>query len=188
MINALATRFPVVGRNTNIEKGRKHILVCNHHHSPFFPLISPLVVPFIPSHTSTQRHSTFFDRYVRDLPRLRCPASPGPRQQPTPRSISYPQRRRPEFPSLRCICSRRHVQGRGYLQVSFPYLLASSYLTSSFSGFNFDDFPDPTHGQVNYLSQSAAQSAGLAYVQSDGTTVLAVDDTTQLGSGQNRNS
>ena len=41
---------------------------------------------------------------------------------------------------------------------------------------------------VNFLDQGAAASAGLAFVQEDGTTVLAVDDTTQLPVGANRNS
>ena len=56
------------------------------------------------------------------------------------------------------------------------------------SGFTFYDQPDPTHGLVNYLGQGDAQNAGLAYVQGDNTTVLAVDSTTSLQSGQNRNS
>lgn len=41
---------------------------------------------------------------------------------------------------------------------------------------------------VNYLSQQDATNANLAYVQSDGTTVLAVDNTNQLSDGEYRNS
>ncbi|EMD39259.1 glycoside hydrolase family 16 protein [Gelatoporia subvermispora B] len=67
-------------------------------------------------------------------------------------------------------------------------------LTDHFQGQSFfDDWEffnqaDPTGGYVNFLDQQAASQAGLAYVQSDNTTVLAVDDTTQLSVGQNRNS
>lgn len=41
---------------------------------------------------------------------------------------------------------------------------------------------------VNYLSQADAEAAGLVYLQSDGAFVLAVDSTTTLGAGENRNS
>ena len=54
--------------------------------------------------------------------------------------------------------------------------------------FTFFTSSDPTHGMVDFVSKSEAQSAGLAYVQDDGTIVLAVDDTTQLKPGQNRKS
>ncbi|KAA1470227.1 glycoside hydrolase family 16 protein [Dentipellis sp. KUC8613] len=55
---------------------------------------------------------------------------------------------------------------------------------------NFDFFTgnDPTHGTVNFLSQKDAEEKGLAYVQKDGTTILAVDNTTSLASGKLRNS
>lgn len=45
---------------------------------------------------------------------------------------------------------------------------------------------DPTNGLVEYLSKD--QASHLAYVQKDGTTVLAVDSTTKLAVGQKRNS
>jgi len=57
-----------------------------------------------------------------------------------------------------------------------------------FDGWEFFNFPDPTHGNVNYLSQQDAFSKGLAFVQPDNTTVLAVDDTTFLPVGGNRDS
>ncbi|KAE9396893.1 glycoside hydrolase family 16 protein, partial [Gymnopus androsaceus JB14] len=41
---------------------------------------------------------------------------------------------------------------------------------------------------VNYLDSKEAQSKGLAYVEDDGTAILAVDNYTTLSSGQNRNS
>lgn len=46
---------------------------------------------------------------------------------------------------------------------------------------------DPTGGNVNYLDKDSAMSKGLAYVE-NGTTVLKVDDFTQLKSGDNRDS
>ena len=41
---------------------------------------------------------------------------------------------------------------------------------------------------MNYLAADDAFKAGLAKVQADNTTVLAVDATTTLSPGQNRNS
>jgi hypothetical protein len=58
----------------------------------------------------------------------------------------------------------------------------------AYRGWDFFTQPDPTHGNVNFLSQKVAQSKGLAFVQSDNTTVLAVDDTTTVPKGGNRNS
>jgi len=57
-----------------------------------------------------------------------------------------------------------------------------------FDNFDFFNQADPTHGMVNYLSQSDAQAAGLAYVQDDGTVIMKVDNTTQLNVGESRNS
>jgi len=57
-----------------------------------------------------------------------------------------------------------------------------------FRGWNFFTGPDPTNGLVNYLDQDSATSSGLAYIQPDGTTVLAVDNSTQVPVGANRNS
>ncbi|OBZ74173.1 putative glycosidase C21B10.07 [Grifola frondosa] len=59
---------------------------------------------------------------------------------------------------------------------------------SFFDGFDFFSDADPTHGNVNYLSQAAATQAGLAYVQSDNTVVLKVDNTSTVPAGGNRNS
>ena len=56
------------------------------------------------------------------------------------------------------------------------------------SGWNFFTGDDPTSGQVTYLDQQDATSKGLAFVQSDGTIKIGVDSTTQLSSGQPRNS
>ncbi|GJJ07793.1 hypothetical protein Clacol_001998 [Clathrus columnatus] len=54
---------------------------------------------------------------------------------------------------------------------------------------NWDYFTasDPTHGNVHYVNQQDALSLGLVQVEKNVTTIK-VDDTTQLSSGQNRNS
>lgn len=57
-----------------------------------------------------------------------------------------------------------------------------------FNGWTFFNYPDPTNGQVDYLSREDATAAGLAYVQSDGVAVMKVDNTTTLGSGELRKS
>lgn len=57
-----------------------------------------------------------------------------------------------------------------------------------FSKFDFYTASDPTHGLVDFVSKSEAASAGLAVVDDDGTIVLAVDSTTNLGLGQARKS
>ncbi|KAJ3822968.1 glycoside hydrolase family 16 protein [Lentinula raphanica] len=71
------------------------------------------------------------------------------------------------------------------------YVLEDLYQGQSFfnsSLWTFFDDTDPTAGLVNYQSSADAQSKGLAYVQDDGTTVLKVDNTTSLTSGQYRDS
>lgn len=86
---------------------------------------------------------------------------------------------------------RRHREARGtnYARRGVTFKLEDDYSGQNFfDGWTFFDAQDPTNGAVNYLSQSDAVKAGLAYVQSDNTTVLAVDDYTTLQSGQNRNS
>ena len=71
--------------------------------------------------------------------------------------------------------------------------LRATYLQLSFadrfpclSGWDFFTQPDPTHGNVIYEPQANAQD--LAYVQSDGTAVLKVDNTTNVAPGGNRRS
>jgi hypothetical protein len=59
------------------------------------------------------------------------------------------------------------------------------HLTSDWTFFTGSD---PTGGNVNYQDQSDAESEGLAYVDySDDTTVLAVDSTSTVAAGGNRN-
>jgi len=54
-------------------------------------------------------------------------------------------------------------------------------------GWDYFTASDPTHGQVNFLGESAALSAGLVSSTSS-STIIKVDDTNHLGSGQSRNS
>ena len=57
------------------------------------------------------------------------------------------------------------------------------------SGWNFQTGSDPTGGLVNYIDQELAMGAAqLAYVQSDNTTIVAVDDTSAVAIGGLRNS
>ncbi|KAI0305885.1 glycoside hydrolase family 16 protein [Multifurca ochricompacta] len=54
--------------------------------------------------------------------------------------------------------------------------------------WSYFSFPDPTGGQVNYLSHSDAAKAGMAYVQPDGIAVLAVDSKKDLPANAKRDS
>jgi hypothetical protein len=56
-----------------------------------------------------------------------------------------------------------------------------------FSGWWFNTGADPTGGNVNYLSMQDAMDQGLAYVGSDNTLVLAIDSTSTVAAGGNRN-
>ncbi|EPQ61123.1 hypothetical protein GLOTRDRAFT_113571 [Gloeophyllum trabeum ATCC 11539] len=55
-----------------------------------------------------------------------------------------------------------------------------------FDGWDFWDTADPTHGIVNYLSQSDAMSQGLASISSSGTALMKVDTTNNLSATANR--
>ncbi|KDQ61523.1 glycoside hydrolase family 16 protein [Jaapia argillacea MUCL 33604] len=57
-----------------------------------------------------------------------------------------------------------------------------------FDGWDFFTGQDPTHGTVQFLSQQDAATAGLAFVQGDGTVVVGVDNTTVLPVGTPRQS
>jgi hypothetical protein len=61
-------------------------------------------------------------------------------------------------------------------------------LTLPPSEWEFHSEPDPTHGLVNYQPREDAINKKLAYVQEDGTTVLAVDDFTDVPVGGKRDS
>ncbi|KAG8986025.1 hypothetical protein FRB90_004258, partial [Tulasnella sp. 427] len=59
---------------------------------------------------------------------------------------------------------------------------------SFFDGFGFDNFADPTHGNVNYVKSSDAFSRGLAYVDNNGLAVMKIDNTNTIAAGGNRDS
>ncbi|KAJ7782005.1 glycoside hydrolase family 16 protein [Mycena maculata] len=83
--------------------------------------------------------------------------------------------------------THRHAR-RESLDARTTYTLKDHYTGNDFLDWNFFSASDPTNGNVNYLTKSQATSKGLAYVQADGTTILAVDSTSKLASGTNRNS
>ncbi|TCD71739.1 hypothetical protein EIP91_005505 [Steccherinum ochraceum] len=69
------------------------------------------------------------------------------------------------------------------------YKIVDDYNKDTF--FNMFDFytdADPTHGTVKFVDEQTAKDEQLAYVQDDGTIVLAVDDQTQLQVNQPRKS
>ncbi|KAF9038476.1 glycoside hydrolase family 16 protein [Panaeolus papilionaceus] len=67
--------------------------------------------------------------------------------------------------------------------------LVDYYRGESFlNDWEFFAQPDPTHGNVNYLNRQDAIKKKLAYVQPDGTTILKVDNFTQVPVGGNRDS
>jgi len=70
------------------------------------------------------------------------------------------------------------------------YVLEDFYQADAFfSQWTFFTGPDPTSGNVDYLSMENATSQGLAYVDDcDNSTVLAVDSTSAVPAGGNRNS
>jgi len=54
--------------------------------------------------------------------------------------------------------------------------------------WDFFSAEDPTHGSVNFQTKENAIKKNLAYIQSDGTTILAVDDFSTLPVGARRDS
>ncbi|KAF8906247.1 glycoside hydrolase family 16 protein [Gymnopilus junonius] len=70
---------------------------------------------------------------------------------------------------------------------SRTFVLKDYYQGQSFlNDWDFFTGDDPTHGSVNFQSREDAIKKGLAFVQADGTTVLAVDDFTTLPVGSKR--
>jgi hypothetical protein len=70
------------------------------------------------------------------------------------------------------------------------YSLTTSTIGQDFfSDYEFQTFPDPTNGRVNYTDQATAQADNLATVLANNTFVMSVDSTTTLSStGPGRNS
>ncbi|KAJ8094593.1 hypothetical protein PM082_010599 [Marasmius tenuissimus] len=88
-----------------------------------------------------------------------------------------------DAPSFR----RNHHRSQSSRRNNVKYCLQDKYCGEDIlNSWNFFAAPDPTHGMVDYQNKDNAIKKGLAYVQSDGTTVLAVDNTTWLAPGANR--
>ncbi|KAI0372612.1 glycoside hydrolase family 16 protein [Pilatotrama ljubarskyi] len=74
-----------------------------------------------------------------------------------------------------------------YVPRSTSYKLVESYEGKDFfDGWDFYTGADPTHGNVKFVDGATASK--LAYVQDDNTVVIAVDDTSDVPAGGNRNS
>ncbi|EIM82836.1 uncharacterized protein STEHIDRAFT_102256 [Stereum hirsutum FP-91666 SS1] len=60
------------------------------------------------------------------------------------------------------------------------FVLQDVYVGDAFfKGFHWETMNDPTHGRVNYVSQSAARQANLSYASND-KFVMRADDTTKV--------
>lgn len=69
---------------------------------------------------------------------------------------------------------------------SSPWKPVSTYGGSTFfNGWSFYTASDPTHGTVQYLSQSDAQNAGLVEINSAGNAVMRVDTTPTVSTNRN---
>ncbi|KAG1834110.1 glycoside hydrolase family 16 protein [Suillus variegatus] len=95
------------------------------------------------------------------------------------------------FPLITLVGARSYSRHRpisvGRRSTDGTYTIQDYYQGEDF--FNDWDFytgSDPTGGNVVYQNKSAAQSERLAYVNSDGTTVLAVDSTSTVAAGGDR--
>lgn len=83
----------------------------------------------------------------------------------------------------------RILQNRSNSSFGKTFTLTDLYTGTGFlNGWDFFVGGDPTHGSVKYLSKADAIAKGLAIVQKDGTTVLAVDDKKILPVGAKRDS
>lgn len=82
-------------------------------------------------------------------------------------------------PTVSYLTSVLLVAGQLAHGAAIVYRLEDNYdSTNFFSGFNFFDGADPTHGFVDYLNKTAATSAGLAGY-TEGMIYLGVDHTTK---------
>ncbi|KAG6861451.1 hypothetical protein C0995_016542 [Termitomyces sp. Mi166 len=89
----------------------------------------------------------------------------------------------------RSFSARRKQPQRIVRASAKTYTLEDMYQGESFlNDWDFMEGADPTRGSVMYQSKEKAVAKHLAYVQSDGTTVLAVDDATVLANGKPRDS
>lgn len=72
--------------------------------------------------------------------------------------------------------------------MSHENIIFQSVLKVGQSEWDFFSQADPTNGLVDYQTQADATQKNLAFVDDDGTVVFAVDDTTTLSPGSNRDS
>ncbi|KAJ7684334.1 glycoside hydrolase family 16 protein [Mycena polygramma] len=89
-------------------------------------------------------------------------------------------------PQSRCWSSRRSNDSSASTKTTWT--LADNYQGEDFlTQWDFFNRPDPTKGQVNYLDAADAKQKHLAFVQGK-SMILAVDNTTHLSAGENRDS
>ncbi|KAM0753550.1 hypothetical protein T439DRAFT_322449 [Meredithblackwellia eburnea MCA 4105] len=75
------------------------------------------------------------------------------------------------------------------LAAAASYQIADDYSGKNFfDNFDFFNYADPTHGQVNYVDSTTAWAKGLVSITSKNTAIMRVDNTSWLASGANRNS
>lgn len=68
---------------------------------------------------------------------------------------------------------------------SSPWKVAQSYTGQTFfNGWDFFTSADPTNGNVQYVDQATAQSAGLLEINSNGNAVMRVETTPQVQSNR----
>ncbi|CCM02531.1 uncharacterized protein FIBRA_04633 [Fibroporia radiculosa] len=86
---------------------------------------------------------------------------------------------------------RRHsgvAHSPAFMRRSTNYTLQQKYIGEDFLNWDFFDEADPTDGLVQYLNATAAIDAGLATVDCNNVTTLAVDSTESVVSGGLRKS
>ncbi|KIJ34801.1 glycoside hydrolase family 16 protein [Sphaerobolus stellatus SS14] len=85
--------------------------------------------------------------------------------------------------------SARNVTARAPAAKAGPLTLVDKYSGQTFfDEWDFFTAPDPTHGNVQYVSREEATGSGLATVGADGVAVISVDDTNQVPVGGQRKS
>jgi hypothetical protein len=86
--------------------------------------------------------------------------------------------------------SSQNITSRGAQPMkTSPLTLVDEYSGKNFfDGWDFFDFPDPTHGNVDYVGSNEAFSAGLVSVGDDNVVTIAVDDTNTVPPNGNRKS
>ncbi|KAI0923413.1 hypothetical protein AcV5_008972 [Taiwanofungus camphoratus] len=89
------------------------------------------------------------------------------------------------------VLRRRHAEvahSPAYMRRQASYNLVNKYVGEDFLDWNFYTDSDPTHGNVAYQSQQDATNAGLATVDCNNVTTLAVDSTSSVAVGGQRKS